>query len=506
MHRTREILRQKWLVGRSHREVAASVGVSVGVVCKTVSRAQAAGLNAYAIEQLDDKQLDVRLYGERNLSDPTRPEPDCAWLHHERQKRGVTLELLHLEYLQVYPNGYKYTQFCQRYRRWLKKRRLSMRQVYRAGEKLFVDFAGTRPAYQDPRTGERVEVELFVAVLGASSYTFAKAVWSQRSEDFLQAHVDALEYFGGVPQVLVPDQLRSAVKTPCRYEPEGQREYEDLARHYGAVVIPARPAKPKDKAKVEAGVLVATRWILARLRNETFFSLESLNERIAELLEDLNRRKMKQYGQSRRDRFEVLDADALQSLPERRFEYGRRKTCRVNIDYHVELEGHLYSVPHQLVHEKVETRSTATMVEIFHHGERAASHARGRVRGGHTTDKQHMPKSHRAHAEWSPSRILNWASTVGPRTEELAQTILRSRPHPEMGYRSCLGIIRLERKYGRERLEAACARALALKATSYRHVATTLKNGMETSALPSSDEVPSELRSHENLRGSGYYS
>jgi len=505
MHRTREILRQKWALSRSHREVAASVGVSVGVVGKTVIRARAAGLDWEGLQKLDDAQLDLRLYGQRDLSDPTRPEPDCVWLHQERQKRGVTLELLHLEYLQAHPNGYKYTQFCERYRRWLKKRRLSMRQVHRAGEKVFVDFAGTRPAIQDPRTGERIEVELFVAVLGASSYTFAKAVWSQRSEDFLHAHMEALAYFGGAPQVFVSDQLKSAIKTPCRYEPEAQREYEDLARHYGAIVIPARPGKPKDKAKVEAGVLVATRWILARLRNETFFSLEALNERIGELLEDLNVRNMKQYGQSRRQRFEALDHPALQPLPERRFEYGRRKTCRVNIDYHIDLEGHLYSVPYLLVHEAVETRATATTVEVFHRGERVAVHPRGRARGGYTTDRNHMPKAHREHAEWSPSRILNWAATVGPRTEELAATILKSRPHPEMGYRSCLGIIRLERSYGAERLEAACARALALGATSYRHVASTLKNRMEQTPLPVSEEPAQEIRDHDNLRGPEYY-
>ena len=505
MHRTREILRQKWALGRSHRDVAASVAVSVGVVAKTVARARTAGLDWDVLQELDDAQLELRLYGRRDLSDPNRPEPDCAWLHQERQKRGVTLELLHLEYLQEHPNGYRYTQFCERYRRWLKKRRLSMRQVHRAGEKLFVDFAGTRPVIQNPQTGEHVEVELFVAVLGASSYTFAQALWSQRSEDFLHAHMAALDYFGGAPQVLVPDQLRSAVKKPCRYEPEAQREYEDLARHYGAIVIPARPGKPKDKAKVEAGVLVATRWILARLRNETFFSLEALNTRIAELLEDLNHRKMKQYGQSRRQRFEVLDDPSLQGLPERRFEYGRRKTCRVNIDYHVDLEGHLYSVPYLLVHEAVETRSTSTTVEIFHRGQRVAVHPRGRVRGGHTTDKSHMPKSHRDHSEWSPSRLLNWAASIGPRTEELAAAILKSRPHPEMGYRSCLGIIRLERTYGGARLEAACGRALALGATSYRHVASTLKNRMEQASLPMSEEPAEEIRDHENLRGPEYY-
>lgn len=505
MHRIREILRQKWALGRSHRDVAASVGVSAGVVGKTVIRARGAGLDWSEVEVLDDEQLDQRLYGRRNLGDPNRPEPNCEFIHRERQKRGVTLELLHLEYLQAHPNGYKYTQFCDRYRRWLRKRRLSMRQIHRAGEKLFVDYAGKKPFIQDPKTGERIEVELFVAVLGASSYTFVTAVRSQRSEDFIYAHIEALMFFGGAPQVLVPDQLRSAVKTPCVYEPEAQREYEDLARHYGAVVIPARPGKPKDKAKVESGVLVATRWILARLRHETFFTLEELQERIAELVEDLNDRTMKQYGQSRRARFEELDRPALQPLPERRFEYGRRKTCRVNIDYHVDVDGHLYSVPHRLVHEEVETRTTATVVEIFHRRNRVACHPRGHRKGGFTTDKNHMPKSHRDHAQWSPSRILKWAATIGPRTEELAGAILASRPHPEMGYRSCLGIIRLERKYGCERLELACARALALGATSYRHVAATLKNNMEAEPVTGPVDQPEEIASHENLRGSNYY-
>jgi transposase len=413
MRHVREILRQKWCLGRSHREVAASLGVSVGVVSGTLTRAQEAGLGWAWVEGRSEVELEAKLYHATRGPDACRPLPDFARVHTERQRPGVTLELLHLEYLEQHPDGYRYSQFCEYYRRWCRKKRLSMRQIHRAGERMFVDYSGKKPVIVDRRTGEVEEVELFVAVLGASSYTYAEATRSQKSADWIASHTRAVEYFGGVAELVVPDQLKSGVTRPCRYEPGLQRTYGEWAEHYGTVVLPARPRKPRDKAKVEAAVQVAQRWILARLRNETFFSLGELNRRIRELLAELNGRVMRTFGQSRRERFEALDRPALRPLPDARFAWADWKKARVNIDYHVELDRHYYSVPYALVHEAVEIRATAATVEVFHRGERVASHARSYRPGQHTTDPAHMPKSHQKHLEWTPSRLSHLAQTTG---------------------------------------------------------------------------------------------
>jgi transposase len=407
MRKTREILRQKWALKRTHRAVALSLGVSAGAVGGAVLRAQAAGLDWAAAERLSEGELEQRLYGQREAVRGKRPLPDPVWIHEERKRAGVTLELLHMEYREQQPDGYGYTQFCDHYRKWLGKHRLSMRQVHRGGEKLFIDYSGRKPHIVDRLTGEVQEVELFVSVLGASSYTYAEASLSQRVSDFLASHGRPFEYYGGVAEVLVPDQLKSAVTEPGRYEPGVQRTYAEMARHYGTVVLPARPASPKDKAKVEVAVQVAQRWILARLRNQTFFSLDELNQRIWELLEELNDRVMKVYGASRRQLFERHDKPALRPLPRERFVYGEWKRVRVNVDYHVEVGRHYYSVPHELVHEELEARLTGATVEIFRRGERVASHLRSDARGHHTTVAEHMPKSHQKHLEWTPSRIVH---------------------------------------------------------------------------------------------------
>jgi transposase len=505
MRHIREILRLKWVVQLSHREVAHSLKVSAGAVGTTVSRAEAAGLSWDEVVKLDDEALEQRLYGPRLGCTAQRPQPDWAYIHTERRRPGVTLELLHLEYLEQHPDGYRYTAFCDHYRQWLNRRRLSMRQEHRAGEKTFVDYSGNKPHFIDKQTGQRVEVELFVAVLGASSYTYAEATATQRGPDFIQSHVHAFAYFGGVTSIIVPDQLRSGVTTPCRYEPGIQRTYEEMATHYGTAVVPARPAHPRDKAKVEVAVLVAQRWILARLRNQTFFSLDELNDRIAELLEELNDRQMRIYKASRRELFLRLDRPALKPLPPQRFIYGEWKRARVNIDYHIEVEGHYYSVPHALVHEEVWARITSTTIEIFHHGQRIASHLRSFQRGQHTTETEHMPKAHQKHLEWTPSRLTHWAGTIGDHTRKLVEAILSERVHPEQGYRSCLGILRLGKRYGHERLEAACARALSAGARSYRHIESILKHGLDQvkEEKPTTQKTPIE---HENIRGRDYYS
>jgi transposase len=383
-----------------------------------------------------------------------------------------------------------------------------MRQEHRAGEKVFVDYAGQQPHLVDPRTGEVIDVELFVGVLGASNYTFAEATRTQQLPDWLGSHAHMFRFFGGVPTAIVCDQLKSGVTHPCRYEPGLQKTFEEFAAHMGTTILPARPKMPRDKAKAEVAVQVAERWILARLRHERFFSLGPLNARIAELLADLNQRRMRHYEASRTELFQRLDRPALRPLPATPFVYGEWKRATVNVDYHVEIEHHSYSVPHTLVplRQPVDVRVSALTVEIFHRGQRVAAHLRSHARGQHTTEAAHMPKAHQAHREWSPSRLIAWAQTVGPQTGALVEAILASRPHPEQGYRSCLGILRLAQRHGASRLEAACARALAVGARSYRHVEAILKHGLDRCPLPETGPAPTARPLvHDQLRGPEYY-
>jgi transposase len=504
MRKAREILRQKWQCGLTHRQVARSLRVSAGSVGEVVSRAKVAQLDWTTVESLSEDALEIALYG-RQVGVSTRPVPDVVYLHTELRRKGVTLALLHLEYLEKQPNGLRYTAFCEHYRRWRERLRPVMRQSHVAGEKVFVDYSGDRPHIVDPATGETQEVELFVAVLGASNLTYACATRTQTVADWCAGHVGAFEYFHGVPRATVPDQLKSGVTRSCRYEPGVQRTYDELAEHYGTVILPARPMHPRDKAKVEVGVQIAQRWIIARLRHHTFFSLAELNERIAELLEDLNNRTMRVYRESRRQLFERIESATMLPLPAARFEYGAWKLgATVNIDYHVEYEGHYYSVPYGLVHEKMDVRATGLTVEIFQRGQRVTSHVRSYARGKHTTKPEHMPKAHQRHLDWSPSRIIQWASTIGPQTAVLCEAILKERRHPEQGYRSCLGILRLGKKYGSQRLETACARAVAVGARSYRHVESILSHGLDQ--VEQQQETPAAApRRHENVRGPGYY-
>lgn len=504
MRQSREILRQKLLLGCSHRAIAASVRASVGAVGLAVSRAKLASLTWETVASIDDAELERRLYP-AVVAAAERVEPDCAWIHRERHRPGVTLELLHHEYLEQHPDGLRYTAFCERYREWLGRRGLVMRQRHVAGDKLFVDYSGKKPSIVDPLTGEVVDVELFVAVLGASNLTYAEVTRTQRGPDWIASHVRALEYFGGVPAALVPDQLKSGVTRACRYEPTVQRTYEELAEHYGTTVLPARPAHPRDKAKVEVAVQIAQRWLLARMRNEIFHSVAAMNARIAELLVDLNGRTMRRYGKSRRELFELIERAALRPMPSSRFEYVDWWKGRVNIDYHVVIEDHFYSVPHALVHQEVEARLSADLVEILHRRECIAMHARSSKRGGFTTIPAHMPSAHRAHAEWTPSRILAWAEKVGVATRGLCEAILKERPHPEQGFRSCLGILRLSKRYGDVRLEAACDRALRVRARSYRHVASILEHGLDRVAIADDAGTTTKPLDHENVRGRDYY-
>ena len=504
MRDLREILRQKLLLGRSHRQAAAAVRISPGSVASAATRAKVLGLDWEAVEKLDDEELETRMYGPRGGKRDGRPEPELAHVHVELRRPGVTLQLLHLEYLDEHPGGYRYTAFCERYRQWLGKQRLSMRQVHIAGDKMFVDYSGNKPHIVDPQTGDLVEVELFVAALGASSCTYAEATHTQQLPDWIASNTRALAFFGGVPNAVIPDQLKSAVTLSCKYEPGVQKTFDEWARHYATTILPARPRKPRDKAKVEVAVQVAQRWILARLRNQTFFSLAELNARIAELCAELNCRRMRTYDASRRELFERLDRPALRPLPDQPYEYAEWKKVLLNIDYHADFDGHYYSAPHGLRGQELWLRATVTTVEIFRLGQRVAAHARSRVRGRHTTVTAHMPLAHQQHVEWTPERILGWAETAGVNTRLFAERLLTERRHPEHGYRSCLGVYRLAKKYGADRVEAACARALAVGARSYRHVASILQHGLDRAPVLDVEPRGTSVV-HENVRGRDYY-
>jgi len=505
MRKTLEILRLKWELRLSNRKAARSASLSPATVVNVLRRAAAAGVTTYAqAREIGEAELEAMLYPESAAASiALRTEPDCAWIHRERSRPGVTLELLHLEYLEANPGGYQYTAFCDRYRAFLKRRGASMRQHHIAGDKMFVDYSGQRARLVDALTGEVIEVELFVAVLGASSYTYAEATYTQQVPDFIGSHVRAFEYFGGIARAMVPDNLKSGVTRACFYEPTVQRSYEHMALHYGTAVLPAHKGKPKHKAKVEVAVLIAQRWILARLRNHVFHTLAALNEAMRACLADLNRRRMREYGKSRLELFESIERAALLPLPTERYEITEWKKAKVNIDYHVGFGDRLYSVPHRYLGEEVWICATASMVDVQLRGRRIAVHARhGRDR--HSTVREHMPSAHRQHAEWTPSRILSWASQLGPSTRALCGAILADRPHPEQGFRSCLGILRLAKKYGDARVENACARCFAAHARSYRSVESVLRLGLDSK--PTLDaETEQAAVDHENVRGRDYF-
>jgi transposase len=506
MRQVREILRLKYEQYLPHRAIARACGVGVGTVSEYCRRARQAGLTWPLPAEWDDSQLEARLFQRvGDIVGVPRPLPDMAWVHHELKRPGVTLQRLHLEYLQHHPDGYRYSQFCRHYHQWARTLAPTMRQVHRAGEKAFVDFSGQRPVLVDPTTGELVPVELFVGVLGASSYVYAEACAAQDLASWITAHVRMVEAWGGAPAIFVPDNLRSGVTEACRYEPVINRTYLEFAQHYGAAVVPARAGRPRDKAVVEANVLVAQRWILAALRHRRFFSVAELNAAIWELLPALNARPMRKLGVSRRQLFEQLDRPLLRPLPTTRYEFAEWRDAGVNIDYHVAVEHNYYSVPYQLLHQRVEVRLTATCVELFLKGRRVASHRRRWGRGEYATDPAHMPHAHRAHAEWTPSRLITWAETTGPATAALVAAILAAKPHPEQGYRACLGLMRLGKSYGAVRLEAAAGRATRLGAPSYRTVRNILASGLDRLPLADGPASTPPLPVHPNIRGSAYY-
>jgi transposase len=507
MRKIKEILRLHFEQRLGQRQIARSVNTSQSTVHDYLARMKAAGLNWPLGIEWEEDRLEQALFppGQIAAKPPQRAEPDYAHMREQLERhRDLTMELLWEEYRERHPDGYSYSRFCKLYRTWKKRHEVVMRQEHRPGEKLFLDWAGATIPIHHPDGSTRAAA-LFVSALGVSSYTYAEAVEDQQMPNWLKVQRNALEFYGGCPQLLIPDNTKTGVTRACIYEPDLNPTYQEFATHYKVAVMPTRPRKPRDKAKVESAVQVVQRWIVMRLRRQRFFSVAQLNGAVRELLVYLNNRPFrKQKDESRASLFAKIDKPALHPLPACRYDMSQWAQARVNIDYHVAFDGNWYSVPYTLTGQAVEVRSTSTTVEIFHRGKRVASHLRSRDRNKSVCQNEHRPKSHQAHLEWPPSRMIQWAGKVGPHTAQVVERILNGKPHPEMGYRACLGIIRLAAKYSPERMEYAAERAVLTGAVSYKSIRSILQNGLDR--RPS--ELPPPLRlspEHENLRGPEYF-
>lgn len=507
MHKIRDLLRLHFDSQLSQHQIAASLKISSGVVNKYISLAKAASLSWPLASELDDKALRTLLKPHKEaIKHDSFIEPDYPSIHQELKKKGTTLLLLWQEHEMAYKKkAYRYSRFCSKYKEWLERQKPLMRQTHRAGEKLFIDYCGPTVDVIDPSTGEIRSAAIFVAVFGASNYTYAEATWDQKLANWVGSHVRAFQFFGGVPELLVPDNLRSAVTKACRYEPQLNQTYTDLACHYGTAILPARPYKPRDKAKVENAVLVVERWILARLRHQTFVGLAELNTAISQLLLDLNHRPFKKLPGTRASQFETLDKPALKPLPTKPYEFAQFSKARVHVDYHIEVDGHYYSVPHILIKTAIDVRLTLNTVECFHEGVRVVSHIRSFIKGKHSTLAEHMPPAHKAYSEWSTERFLNWAQFIGPKTRDLIQYLVNQADHPEQCYRSCFGILGLAKRYGKDRLEAASSRALAIGSPRRHSIVSILKNGLDKQPLTPDPASTPEIIEHENIRGAAHY-
>ena len=505
MRKIKEILRLKWSCSFGERQIARSCGIARSTVGEYLRRANMAKLSWPLPEELTETKLEQLLFPPPPIiSAEQRPLPDWAEVQQElRRKMNVTLGLL-WEDKQQSPHGYQCSWYCDLYRAWIGKLHLWMRQEHKAGEKTFVDYGGQTVPIYNPTDGTVHEAAVFVAVLGASNYAYAEASWTQKLPDWINSHVRAFAFFQGVSELVCHDNLRNAVTRSCWYEPEGNQTYLNFLAYYNTASLPGRVRHPRDQAKVEAGVQIVQRWILARLRNRKFFSLAELNGEIHRLLDDLNQRAFKKLPGSRRSQFEALDRPALKPLPLEPYVYSEWSKAIVQMNYHIEVERHYYSVPYQLYKEVLEVRLTAQTVECLHKGQRVASHIRSNMPYKYTTVTEHMPPAHRHHAEWTPERMAGWALKSGPQTMKLVEAIMESRLHPQQGFRACAGVMRLGKVYGAERLEAACARALRLEAISYTSIQSILKNGLDRQPVPVSTPVTAPIN-HANIRGSQYF-
>lgn len=506
----KDVLRLKFDVGLSHRQIGISLGISHSTVAGYLRRAARAGIGWPVPEPWSETDLEQALFVQPHRvagHAPARVPPDWPAIHQQLKRKGVTLLLLWQEYKEQHgAAGYQYSQFSHHYRQWLGTLEVTMRQTHRAGEKLFVDYAGQPGEVIDRHTGELRPAEIFVAVLGASGYTYAEATWTQALPDWIGSHIRAFEFFQGCPAVLVPDNLKSAVTRAHRYDPDLNRGYAEMAGHYGVAVVPARVRKPRDKSPAENGGQRVEPWILARLRHQQFFSLSELNRQIRTLLEELNQRPFQKLPGSRRSQFEALDRPALRPLPAHRYLYGEWSKARVAPNVHVRVGDRYYSVPYAWVGQELEVRSSARTVEVFHRGERVAAHPRSAVPGHYETVVTHLPEGHQQRLAWTPQRLPRWAAESGPHTGAFIQAVLDSRPFPQQAFNACLGVMRLGQSFGNDRLEAACRRAPHFGTLRYKSVESILKHGLDRQPLPAAEPPPAPpLPEHPNLRGADYH-
>ena len=503
MRLIREVLRLHYDHGLSTNLISRACGIARSTCQEYIKRFVSRGLAWPLPESFENTDLDALLFSLPPNDERKKPTPDWKEIRRELSRKGVTLKLLWQEYRGQHPDGYGYTQFTEHYRLWSGHLDVTMRQTHKAGEKLFVDYAGMTMDIVDACTGEVVTAQIFVAALGASNFIFAEATPDQSLASWIGSHTRALQVIGGVPEVVVPDNLKSGVKSPCRYEPEINPAYQEWAQHYGVAVIPARVRKPRDKAKVESAVLIVERWVLAPLRNRRFFSIAELNDAIRDQLEELNGRPLKGVGRSRQDLLDSVDRPALHPLSKTHYEIADWKNAKVNLDYHIEVEKHFYSVPYTLARKHAEVRHTQGIVEIFYQGTRVASHRRSYKVYQYTTNPDHMPKSHQEAAGWTPERFKAWGGKIGPYVLGMVEDVLGRRQHPEQGYRSILGLLRLESTFGPDRLNRACQRALRYGLTGRRPVHEILKKKQDMLALPQQEQLP--LPAHDNVRGANFY-
>jgi len=510
MRKVVEALRLTFDQGLSQRDVARSLGISQGSVHAYVSRFAASGLPWPPPSEMGQAELEARLFKRSprpsTSSGAARPVPDWPTVHQELKRKGVTLQLLWTEYKADYPDGYQYTQFCQHYHVWAATLEPALRQVHVAGERTFVDYAGQTMPVLHLTTGEERDAQIFISALGASHLLYCEATWTQTLSDWLGAQVRMLEYYGGATALIVPDNASAIVRRPCYYEPELHPSYAEFAAHYSTAILPTRIAAPRDKAKAETGVQIIEREVLAPLRHTQFTSLAELNHALALGRERVNNRPFQKLPGTRRQLFDEIERALLRPLPTTRYELADWCRAKVNIDYHISVEQHLYSVPYTLVGAKVDVRLTASAVEILCDGKRVAAHVRSRLKGRFTTDPAHRPKSHQHHLDWTPSRLIRWGTEIGSATGKVVAEILARFPHPEQGYRACLGLLSLRRRYGDTRLEAATTRALATGAVSYRSVKSILTSGLDHLPFePASEPALALPPTHANIRGPGYY-
>ncbi len=513
MRKIREILRLRFNCGYSHKSIARSIGVGKSTVGDFLDRVKKAALSWPLPNDITDEQLETILYPpiKSNVGNSDKQSQPIEWtdIHQELKRKGVTLMILWHEYKEQYPQGLGYSQFCKRYREWSERLDVWMRQVHKAGEKLFVDYAGqTMPVIHNNETGEIKDAQIFVAALGASSFIYTEATWTQTLPDWIGSHVHAFEFFEGCPEIVVPDNLKSGVQKSHIYEPDINPTYQDMAIHYSVAIMPARSRSPKDKAKVENAVLQVERQILAKLRNRIFFSLSELNQAIRPLLDELNKRPFQKLPGSRLSQFLEVEKPMLKPLPATRYEYAEWKKVKAGFNYHIEVGGHYYSIPFTFSKKALHARYSEKIVEVFHQNKRIASHLRSFVIHGYTTDPSHMPKSHQAQVEWTPERIIAWGKKTGPHTEKFLEEVMKSRTHPQQGFRACIGVLRLEKRYGKQRLEAACNRALSIGSYTFKSVESILKNNLDQSPLPP-HPAPLDAKpvpdNHENVRGQNYF-